>query len=133
MKRGTPPTARKARTGEFTPPGMLRWARLKSSSERSMTQAFPDVGRAAPAMSRGGKAQPARPACGSAGLSVKFPEQARIAPRRGLHRRRRAVAEHAFDRSDQVGAVGDQRRRVVRRDAADGAERHAELAACAAQ
>jgi hypothetical protein len=26
-KRGVPPTERKARTGELTPPGMLRWAR----------------------------------------------------------------------------------------------------------
>jgi hypothetical protein len=29
MKRGVPPTARKARTGELTPPGMTRWARSK--------------------------------------------------------------------------------------------------------
>src|SRR5664280_3153848 len=32
MKRGVPPTARKARTGELTPPGMTRWARAKSSA-----------------------------------------------------------------------------------------------------
>src|SRR2546425_6742059 len=32
MKRGVPPTARKARTGEFTPPGITRCARAKSSS-----------------------------------------------------------------------------------------------------
>src|SRR5215831_1044643 len=30
-KMGSPPTARKARTGELTPPGMLRRARAKSS------------------------------------------------------------------------------------------------------
>src|SRR5260221_9651074 len=30
MKRGVPPTARNARTGEFTPPGMTFWARSKS-------------------------------------------------------------------------------------------------------
>src|SRR5690606_28525029 len=32
MKRGVPPTERKARTGELTPPGMLRQARSKSSA-----------------------------------------------------------------------------------------------------
>src|SRR5580765_4826942 len=32
MKRGVPPTARNARTGEFTPPGMTFWARSKSCS-----------------------------------------------------------------------------------------------------
>src|SRR5438552_4396878 len=32
MKRGVPPTARKARTGELTPPGITRCARAKSSS-----------------------------------------------------------------------------------------------------
>jgi hypothetical protein len=32
MKRGVPPTARKARTGELTPPGMTRWARSNSAS-----------------------------------------------------------------------------------------------------
>src|SRR4051812_1881195 len=31
-KYGVPPTERKARTGEFTPPGMMREARRKSSS-----------------------------------------------------------------------------------------------------
>jgi hypothetical protein len=33
-KRGVPPTERKARTGELTPPGMVRWARSKSCSLR---------------------------------------------------------------------------------------------------
>ena len=33
MNRGVPPTARKARTGEFTPPGMTRWARSNSSAD----------------------------------------------------------------------------------------------------
>ena len=32
MKRGVPPTARNARTGELTPPGMTRWARSNSSA-----------------------------------------------------------------------------------------------------
>ncbi|GGT31091.1 hypothetical protein GCM10014713_25620 [Streptomyces purpureus] len=33
MNRGVPPTARKARTGEFTPPGVTRDARSKSVCE----------------------------------------------------------------------------------------------------
>ena len=33
MKRGVPPTALKARTGEFTPPGIRRSARANSSSD----------------------------------------------------------------------------------------------------
>src|SRR2546429_2595082 len=33
-KKGVPPTARNARTGEFTPPGNTAFARSKSSSER---------------------------------------------------------------------------------------------------
>src|SRR5574337_2004083 len=32
MKRGVPPTARNARTGELTPPGITRWARANSAS-----------------------------------------------------------------------------------------------------
>ena len=31
MKRGVPPTALNARTGEFTPPGVTAWARSKSA------------------------------------------------------------------------------------------------------
>jgi hypothetical protein len=34
MKRGDPPTERKARTGEFTPPGMTALAFWKSLVER---------------------------------------------------------------------------------------------------
>src|SRR5580658_4953770 len=34
MNSGVPPTARKARTGELTPPGMTRQARAYSSAER---------------------------------------------------------------------------------------------------
>ena len=33
VKKGVPPTERKARTGEFTPPGIIFWARAKRSSE----------------------------------------------------------------------------------------------------
>src|SRR6478752_4297655 len=37
MNRGVPPTALKARTGEFTPPGMAAQAREKSSAETVST------------------------------------------------------------------------------------------------
>src|SRR5712692_106455 len=36
MKRGCPPTLRKARTGELTPPGMISTARRKRASDREM-------------------------------------------------------------------------------------------------
>src|SRR3954452_23865281 len=38
MNRGVPPTALKARTGEFTPPGMTALAREKSSAETVSTR-----------------------------------------------------------------------------------------------
>ena len=41
MKRGVPPTARKARTGEFTPPGMTRWARSNRAAERGASDMRP--------------------------------------------------------------------------------------------
>src|SRR3982750_686116 len=44
MKRGVPPTARKARTGEFTPPGITRWARSNNSALVDTARA-PDPGR----------------------------------------------------------------------------------------
>src|SRR5215472_1725154 len=52
MKRGTPPTARKARTGEFTPPGMVLRERSNNSSffeamcdenRCELARALPDV------------------------------------------------------------------------------------------
>ena len=42
MKRGVPPTPRKARTGECTPPGETRRARANSSSERAAAGAHAD-------------------------------------------------------------------------------------------
>jgi hypothetical protein len=42
MKRGTPPTALNARTGEVTPPGITRRARWKSASLRPASSARPD-------------------------------------------------------------------------------------------
>src|SRR5689334_1728278 len=46
MNRGVPPTALKARTGEFTPPGMAAHAREKSSAE---TVSTPSVWQSSPA------------------------------------------------------------------------------------
>src|SRR5471032_718570 len=37
MNHGVPPTERNARTGEFTPPGMVFWARSKRASFLDMT------------------------------------------------------------------------------------------------
>ena len=46
MKRGVPPTARKARTGELTPPGMTRWARSNNELPRWWhSRAFSGPGR----------------------------------------------------------------------------------------
>src|SRR5205814_2144378 len=39
-KTGSPPTARNARTGELTPPGMLRLARSNSSELRALGPTF---------------------------------------------------------------------------------------------
>src|SRR3712207_6672170 len=41
MNRGVPPTARKARTGELTPPGMTFCARANSSAERGASLTRP--------------------------------------------------------------------------------------------
>ena len=38
MKRGVPPTALNARTGEFTPPGVTAFARANSASEVSVAE-----------------------------------------------------------------------------------------------
>src|SRR5439155_13331804 len=42
-KKGVPPTARNARTGEFTPPGSTAFARSKSSCERLTSGERPEV------------------------------------------------------------------------------------------
>ena len=47
MKRGRPPTARKARTGLDTPPGMMASARRKASADRGVWSFFGSVGTAA--------------------------------------------------------------------------------------
>ena len=41
MKRGVPPTAVNARTGEFTPPGMRAHASAKSFAETSVLDMAP--------------------------------------------------------------------------------------------
>src|SRR6188472_3183492 len=38
MNRGSPPTAANARTGEFTPPGIVRFARSNSRRDLSMSR-----------------------------------------------------------------------------------------------
>src|SRR5260370_2208305 len=43
MKSGVPPTARKARTGELTPPGINFCARAKSSSDWVMVVRAPEA------------------------------------------------------------------------------------------
>ncbi len=40
MNRGVPPTALNARTGEFTPPGVTRWARWNQSADSPVAGAF---------------------------------------------------------------------------------------------
>ncbi|GAB3789929.1 hypothetical protein GCM10027601_32440 [Nocardioides ungokensis] len=42
MKRGVPPTALKARTGEFTPPGVTARARSKREADRAAPVVGPD-------------------------------------------------------------------------------------------
>ena len=38
MNRGVPPTALNARTGEFTPPGVTRWARANHSADAAVVR-----------------------------------------------------------------------------------------------
>src|SRR5213079_2422346 len=45
MNNGVPPTARKARTGELTPPGITRQARWYSSAERGWRDSRRVLGR----------------------------------------------------------------------------------------
>src|SRR6476469_8481579 len=45
MKRGVPPTARKARTGELTPPGIPSLARARSAADAGASEAaWPGTG-----------------------------------------------------------------------------------------
>src|SRR5256884_196438 len=64
-KKGVPPTARNARTGEFTPPGSTAFARSKSSSER-VTSGRPPGSRSprspSVAPARSFQPRPSRPA-----------------------------------------------------------------------
>src|SRR5581483_6351549 len=102
MKRGVPPTARNARTGEFTPPGMLRWARWNSESER-VIDAWTGTGSGIVAV-----------------WAAASGEMRRIG--RGC-RTHVARAEHPFDRRDAVRSRVDQLGHAVGRDAADRANR----------
>ena len=100
-KNGSPPTDLNARTGELTPPGISVWARANRACERlvSMRWRSREVG--------GSVEQGAVGARGGDGIGR---------------------VEHAADHRDQVGAGGDQRTRIVRRDAADRHPRQAERA-----
>ncbi len=105
-KRGVPPTERKARTGELTPPGMVRWARANSSSLRLMVGSAGGVGK-------GGTERGARPA-----------SHARA--------RRRAAASmssapnRAVITATAPRAGGDHGPALSQRDAADADHRQAE-------
>src|SRR5690242_14985907 len=44
MNRGVPPTARKARTGEFTPPGVTARARSSSACEAGASKGYAVMG-----------------------------------------------------------------------------------------
>src|ERR1700733_15146496 len=43
MKSGVPPTPRKARTGEFTPPGITFWARANRASDLAVFMTRPVI------------------------------------------------------------------------------------------
>src|SRR3569623_3230426 len=86
---GSPPTPRKARTGELTPPGMWRWAWRNKSWERVMeapSKAF---------IGCGGRR-------GAARRKKKFGDFRRGA----LHV---ALAEHAVNHRQQIGDGHDHR------------------------
>ena len=116
MNSGVPPTARKARTGELTPPGMTRQARSYSSAERGCRDS-----RAAPSGSL---------------MSVSVVLVARLCP--GPRRRRAAGGARRLGRRkkrlDGIRA-GVQRRgaqareRQVRQPVRHGARQPLELAA----
>src|SRR3569623_285624 len=106
---GAPPTPRKARTGELTPPGMWRWACRNKSCERVMEA-------------------PSKAFIGCGGRRGAARRKKKIGDfRRGaLHV---ALAEHAVNHRQQIGAGLDQRCAVGRGAAADGGDRHTQLAA----
>ncbi|CUR61413.1 hypothetical protein NOCA1240516 [metagenome] len=56
MKRGVPPTALNARTGEFTPPGVTARARSKSASLAAVVEVV--VAEVTDSLSRRGARQP---------------------------------------------------------------------------
>src|ERR1700691_2836430 len=58
MKRGVPPTALNARTGEFTPPGMTAQASSNSFAEMAVPGTFTSVPAAATAFTTGCSCRP---------------------------------------------------------------------------
>ena len=83
MNRGVPPTARKARTGEFTPPGMTCWARSNNAADAGTSLIRPSVKRASARRSR-----PRLPGAqtGTAAARVRQDRRMDIAERRSGHR-----------------------------------------------
>src|ERR1700741_4856309 len=111
MKRGVPPTARNARTGEFTPPGIRSWARMNRVSELVII----DGVRKRASVSGFGRAVSSCAACEGGGVRL----------RRGADVAR---TEHPVDGRDEGGAPGGHGGWVRGRDAADRADGHAQLA-----
>jgi hypothetical protein len=60
MNRGTPPTARNARTGELTPPGVTAEALSKSAADFSVVSGTAAILPDPPAGSAGGQGRSAR-------------------------------------------------------------------------
>src|SRR5690606_12610583 len=101
MKRGVPPTERKARTGELTPPGMTRAARSKRASLRDMFLPYKGVSKGA-----------------SSSITQGLDETL------GLGRQVRVRKQRA-DHGNGVGACLSSLGCVLRRDAANGNQRDA--------
>src|SRR5690606_6875664 len=103
MKRGVPPTERKARTGELTPPGIVLEARAKSSELRDMS-CSKEMGW------RRARPTPEKDSVEVGGAATGgFSDVGR--------------EEDAADHRDAVGARRDDGRGVFGRDAADGDHR----------
>src|SRR5690606_17028506 len=110
MNRGVPPTLRKARTGELTPPGMCCWALAKRVSERDMAN-LTNKGLAS-AVARG---------VWDSGLGEQCGEGASAL----LNLGGAVGGEQGVDHGDQTGAGANQCRCVVQGDASDGHQRQA--------
>ena len=115
MKRGVPPTARKARTGELTPPGMTRWARSNrplrwwSWQRRRPRSVLGFVGRT---VGPGSGASPASSSPSSAGGRAQKKRSGTTLPMPGRKPRVQALVEEGQRLADgglQLAAGGQQR------------------------